>query len=457
MTSTAGSHGSDQGGRLGAVGVLLLCALGLTGCSDAFVGMSMPSLPKIDDINPWAEKPTPLPGKRVAVIQQENVATNLAAADRPLMLPPPRQNDAWTEPGGVPSNAPGHLALTGAGQSAWSADAGTGSSFYGRLTASPIVYEDKVYTLDAGGKVTAFSAASGTQVWRVSITPATEKDQEGFGGGLAADGGRIYAGTGFGIVVALDARSGNKLWEKYVEAPVRSSPTAVGERVFALTKEGQVYCLSGSDGSEVWTFRGMPERASLLSNASPAVDGDIVVVPYPTGDLVALHVSTGRPAWSESLARTQMGSSMSALSDVARPAIDGGTVFAVGHGGRMIATAEKTGERLWSLTVASTQAPWVAGDSVFVVDTTGQLMAITRRDGKIQWTVKLSGNTWSGPVLAGNRLWLASSKGQLVGVDAATGRVDTKQDLGQPIYIAPVVAGGRMYVLTDKAKLIALN
>src|SRR5215831_20823465 len=124
MTSTAGSHGSDQGRRLGAVAVLLLCALALTGCADAFVGMSMPSLPKIDDINPWAEKPTPLPGKRVAVIQQESVATNLAAADRPLMLPPPRQNDAWTEPGGVPSNAPGHLALAGAGNSRWSADAG---------------------------------------------------------------------------------------------------------------------------------------------------------------------------------------------------------------------------------------------------------------------------------------------------------------------------------------------
>ena len=454
MAGTASSNSRE----LGAAGVLLLCGLALAGCSDAFVGMSMPSLPKIDDINPWAEKPVPLPGKRVAVIQQENVATNLAAADRPLMLPPPRQNDAWSEPGGVPSNALGHLALAGAGQSAWSADAGRGSSFYGRLTASPIVYEDRVYTLDAGGRVTAFSVSSGTEVWRMSVTPPNEKDQEGFGGGLAADGGRIYAGTGFGYVVALDARTGNKLWEKSVEAPVRASPTAVGERVFALTKEGQVYCLSGSDGSELWAFRGMPERASLLSNASPAVDGDVVVVPYPTGDLVALHVSTGRPVWSESLARTHVGSSMSALSDVARPAIDGGTVFAVGHGGRMIATAQKTGERLWSLTVASSQAPWVAGDTVFVVDTTGQLMAIARRDGKIQWTVKLAGsNTWSGPVLAGNRLWLASNKGQLVGVDAATGRVETKQDLGQPVFIAPVVAGGRMYVLTDKAKLIALN
>jgi len=452
-----GSAGND-GRVLGAVGVSLLCVLALGGCADALVGMSMPSLPKIDDINPWAEKQQPLPGKRLAVIQQENIATNLAAADRPIMLPPARENASWSQPGGIASNAPGHLAFSGATKSAWTADIGKGSSFYGRLTASPIVYEDKVYTLDAAGQVSAFGISGGAPVWRASTTPPSEKDQEGFGSGLAADGGRIYAATGYGYLEAFDARTGAKLWEKNLESPIRTSPTAAGERVFAINKEGQVFCLSGSDGTELWSFRGTPERASLLSNASPAVDGDVVVVPYPSGDLVALRVSDGKPTWSESLARTRTGASMSALSDTARPVIDGGTVFAVGHGGRMIATSQKTGERLWSLTVPSVQAPWVAGEAVFVVDTTGQLMAITRRDGKIQWTVKLPGsNTWSGPVLAGNRLWLTSSKGALVGVDAATGRVESTQDLGQPIFIAPVVAGGRMYVLTDKAKLLALN
>ena len=73
-----GSAGNDGRG-LGAVGASLLCVLTLAGCADAFVGMSMPSLPKIDDINPLAEKQVPLPGKRVSVIQQENITSNLAA------------------------------------------------------------------------------------------------------------------------------------------------------------------------------------------------------------------------------------------------------------------------------------------------------------------------------------------------------------------------------------------
>src|SRR5262249_29642947 len=159
--------------------------------------------------------------------------------------------------------------------------------------------------------------------------------------------------------------------------------------------------------------------------------GNTVVVPYPSGDLVALRVSDGQVLWSETLSRTRTASSLTAMSDAARPAIDAGTVFAVGHAGRMVATAEKTGERLSSLTVPSIQGPWVAGETVFVVDTGAQLLANTRRDGKILWSIKLAAApTWSGPVLAGNHLWLTSNKGHLITVEATTGRIVATQDLG---------------------------
>jgi outer membrane protein assembly factor BamB len=444
-------------------GSLFALAL-LSGCADG------PTLPKLGDLNPFAEKAVPLPGKRIPVMQTQDVVTGeLADASAPILLPPPRANEDWAQPGGEPNNAPGHLAFDGTANEVWSADAGAGSSSTGRVTASPVVYGGRIYTLDAQGSVSAFSTSGGSAVWSVSLKPERENAsggwfslgggsaEGGYGGGLAVDGGRLYAASGFGNVVAIDPQSGKKLWEKQLEAPVRSSPTAAGDRVFVVTLDGRFFCLAGADGGELWSVRGLPQQASLINNASPAVEGEIVVVPYPSGDLVALKVADGSAVWSESLSRTRTTSQLTSMSDAARPAIDQGTVFAVGHAGRMIATQSATGERLWSLNVPGTQPPWVAGDSVFVVDTSGQLMAISRRDGKTQWTVKLPDGAWSGPTLAGGTLWLASAKGALVGVDAATGRTTTQKDLGSPVYIAPVVAQGRMYILTDSAKLIALN
>lgn len=460
--------------RTTALGATALAAgLALGGCSD-----SLPSLPKVSELNPFKETTPPLPGKRIPVIPaQDKQIGELAEASQPIAVPAPQLNDAWPQPGGTPNNAPGNLALSGSNlKVAWSASAGKGKTKVGRVTAPPIVADGRVFALDSDGAVAAFSLSGGSQLWRASLAPTTDKtgpgfsaitanilnltaeDGGGYGGGLAYEGGRLFAASGFGAVIALDPATGNRVWEKNLSVPVRSAPTAARDRLFVLTVEGKLYCLSTIDGAELWVVRGLPQQASLGLNTSPAVEDDVVVVPYSTGDLIALRVADGSGLWSESLARTRTTSQLAAMSDAARPVIDNGTVFAIGHGGRMVATVAKTGERLWTLSVPGIQPPYVAGDSVFVVDTSGQLMAIHRRDGKVQWSTKLPGsNTWAGPVLANGILWLASKEGQLAGVDAATGRVTGEMSLGSPVYIPPVVAQGSMFVLSDDAKLMALN
>lgn len=457
--------------RLQPVGMIsaLVAGILLAGC-----GGSLPSLPKVGDLNPFKEKQRPLPGKRIPVLPTaEKIPGELADGSAAISIPEPRVNETWAQPGGEANNAPGHLALNGVHQ-AWSADAGTGSSKSGRLMASPIVYDGRVYALDADGTVSAFSTSGGSAIWRASLKPTVPEKQKsfstsdlfslggdsggGYGGGLAADAGRIIGVSGYGAVVALDPASGKRLWEKNLGVPIRAAPTAAQDRVFVITSEGKFFCLSATDGADIWATQGLPQQASRVMNVSPAVDGDIVVAPFPSGDLIALKISDGSPVWTESLARTRTTSQLSSMSDAARPAIEGGTVFAAGNAGRMIATQASTGQRLWSINVPSTQTPWVAGELVYVVDTSGQLLAINRRDGKVIWTTKLPGSTvWSGPTLAGNTLWLVSQSGTLAGVDASTGRLSGQQELGNAVYVSPIVAQGRMYVLTDNAKLIAFN
>lgn len=439
--------------RITAVCLAAIVALGVTACAS-----DGPTLPKIGDLNPWKEKQQPLPGRRIPIVQTtESISNNLAEADHPISLPPQHSNDSWAQPGGSANNAPGHLALNGSVRQIWTGDAGEGSSKSARIMASPIVYDGRVYTLDAAGKVTGF-ALSGAKTFQVSTIPENEDGAGGHGGGLAADGGRLYVANGYGLAAALDPQSGKVIWQKNLGSPVRAAPTAVGDRLFVVTISGRFFCLNGADGTELWAVRGLPQQASLLTSTSPAVEGDIVVVPYPSGDLMALKVSDGSPVWSENLSRTRQTSQLASMSDAARPAIDNGTVFAVGHAGRMVATQAATGERLWSINVPGTQTPWVAGDTVYVVDTRGQVMALARSDGKTRWTAQLpDSRTWSGPVLAGGVLWLTSNKGQLISVDATTGKVGGQVTLGDPVYIPPVVAQGRMFVLTDAAKLIALN
>ncbi|MEJ2118655.1 MAG: PQQ-binding-like beta-propeller repeat protein [Alphaproteobacteria bacterium] len=333
-----------------------------------------------------------------------------------------------------------------------------GSNSDGRITAIPIVYNGKVFTLDREGLVTAFSAGSGSKLWRLSLQPEDEKAEGGFGGGLAIDNGRLYAATGFGTVTAINISSGKALWTKKLGVPVRASPTAVNGKVFVVNSESQLFALSGADGKELWRGRGLPEAASMLTNASPAVIGNTLVVAYSSGEIAAFDIKTGQQRWIDSVSGGLIGSSMSSVGDTARPVIDRNIVFASSQSGRIIATALKSGDRVWSRDIRSDQSLCVAGETVFAVDITGKLYALTRRTGKVRWVSSLpDSRIWSGPVLASGKLWLVSNKGILVGVDARSGQISTKSDLEYATYIPPVVAGGRMFVLTDKARLIAIN
>lgn len=433
--------------------VTLVVAAALAGCSSD----SLPSMPKIDDLNPFVKKEVPLPGKRVAITSSTDKLTGeLALADRALSIPPPQSSEVWAQPGGLATNTPGHLLLGGSLRQIWSGDAGEGSSKRAKVTASPVVADGYVFTLDAAAGVRAFSASSGSVAWRAALVPEGRNGSDGFGGGIAYEGGKLYVATGFGDVTALEAATGKVVWTKPVGAPIRSSPTVSADRIYLVTIDGRFYCLSSNDGSELWSYRGVPEKTSIISNPSPAVEGELAIAPFPSGEVVAVRLATGKVAWVENLTRTRLDSGLTTMTDAARPSIAGGIVYSVGHGGRMVATQMKTGERIWSLNIAGTQMPWVAGETIYVVDTSGQLLAVTARDGKIAWTAKLPGATvWSGPTLAGGTLWLTSNKGQLVGVEALTGKVTSTVSIGAPSYIAPVVAGGRLFVLTDSAKLIA--
>ncbi len=429
-----------------SAGLLVALAGSLCGCA----GLSSIK-------NPFKKAEERLPGERIAVIAEGDANSIDKSAGKPITLPPLEANASWSQPGGVAANNLGNLALSDSPRKVWSADAGTGSSSKGRLSAVPLVADGKVYTLDAAGTVSAFSSASGAKLWSTSVTPEHEKRAEGFGGGLALDG-QLFAATGYGTVVGLNPDNGAVLWSKKMGDPIRSSPTAAGGKIFFVSTDNLLHVLSSTDGKELWTARGLPEPATLLSNASPAVGRGVVVAPFPAGDVAAYQIGDGKQAWSQSLARATETTAAGILADPARPVIDRGVVYAVSHGGKMIATSEATGERLWTRNVAGTQMPWVAGDTVYVVDVTGKLLALTRTDGKLRWLVDLPASSrWSGPVLAGGKLWLVSADGLLVGADARTGEVTSKLDLRTDVFVSPIVAAGRMYILTDNAQLIALN
>jgi outer membrane protein assembly factor BamB len=408
----------------------------------------------------------PLPGERISVLAgQSRIAPSERVADLAVRLPRPQINSEWPQQGGFANHAMHHLSLADAPLEIWSRDIGEGGDDDAPILSGPVVAEGLVFTMDADAVVEARRVADGASVWRRDIEPP-EEDDGNWGGGVSYDLGRIFAGTGFAQVVALDAKTGAELWRTPVSGPMRAAPTAFGGKVYAVTKDNQLFAIDVDTGAVDWTHTGIEETAGLIGSASPAVDGDIVVVTYSSGEIFALRAENGRPLWSDNLAAIRRADAVSALADIrGRPVIDRGRVYAISHSGRMVAIDLVSGRRVWETEVGGINQPWIAGGFLFVVSTDGEVIALVAENGLVRWVTPLGRYedpedreglvNWAGPVLASDRLIVSGSHGLAVALSPYTGEVLGELDMPGDVSLAPALAEEILYFQTDDARLIA--
>lgn len=113
---------------------------------------------------------------------------------------------------------------------------------------------------------------------------------------------------GEGCVFCLEAGTGKELWKTKIgpsggDGP-RCTPTVDGDRLYALTRQGNLACLKVSDGSVVWQKELKKDFGGKMMSGwdyseSPMVDGDKLVC-TPGGKeavMVALNKMTGDVIW----------------------------------------------------------------------------------------------------------------------------------------------------------------
>ncbi|HEX3487653.1 MAG TPA: PQQ-binding-like beta-propeller repeat protein, partial [Micropepsaceae bacterium] len=320
-------------------------------------------------------KKSKIQGERISIIASEQALSSDPTLSATKMdLPPPKKNAEWPQPGGTPDNVTGNLMADGPLEQIWSVSAGKGTDDDSRLTAPPIVAGGLIYVLDAQTHVFAFEAQTGKPVWDKSLSPIEPGESpswfnifgsskainptKGFGGGLAYDNGKIFAATGFGNVIALEAKTGKQLWSVNTVVPVHSAPVVVDGRVYVITQENQTLAIDADTGQTLWDHRGTVESAAIMSSASVGVAGDTVVVPYSSGELFALRAQNGQPAWTDTLTRSGNVTALTVINDIAgRPVIDRNLVFAISHSGTLAAINFRSGSRAWTRNIAGIQTP----------------------------------------------------------------------------------------------------
>ena len=119
-------------------------------------------------------------------------------------------------------------------------------------------------------------------------------------------------------VTALDTATGKVRWRFFAAGPVRFAPVAWQGRVFFVSDDGHLYCVSAAEGKLMWKFRGLPtdrKDRSIVGNGRlislrPARGGPVLkegVIYFGAGIWLgdgifihALDAKSGKLVWSNS-------------------------------------------------------------------------------------------------------------------------------------------------------------
>lgn len=449
--------------RLGKMTVpTLVAAMMLASCTKEVIlqGTRFPVRAPLQDSVPVDGQPAPVPPPD----QPANTAV-------PISLPVMVSNADWAQRGGNVHHAGPHGVLSAAPQLVWSVPLGNGNSHKNRIDAAPVVAGGMAFAMDALSRVTAVSLQGGA-VWSRDLTATFDAGGGVSGGGLAAEGGRIFATTGYGETVALNAADGSVIWRQRMGAMPSGAPAVAGNLVFVVGDDGTAWGLDAASGKIIWTANGAstPESLRFDAGPAPAVDGQTVVLPFSSGIILGADVRTGATLWTTAVSGTRLGRAYAAAGDITGdPVIVGGVIYAGTQGGRTGAFSAATGDRIWTANEGALNPPLVVGGSVFTANDTGRLVRMSAQTGETIWAVDLpyfradkprkqreiSANF--GPVLAGGHIVVVSSDGYLRAFNPTDGSLAGQTAIPGGAATPPALAQGLLIVVNTKGQLLAFR
>lgn len=352
-------------------------------------------------------------------------------------------------------------------QVVWRQNVGDGiENYFSRL--SPAVGYGKIFAADRQGRIVALSPETGKELWELDISTRSTKSSIAnmygllagrvsakVSGGITLAYDRLFIGTEHGEVLAINQADGSIEWRSKVPSEVLAAPAIDSGVVVVNTVAGILVGLDANTGEIKWQNESDVPPLTLRGVSPPAAANGGAIIGLATGRLQVSIIESGLTAWEQVIATASGATELERIVDVdSKPLVFGGTVFVVSYGGALSAVELRTGQVVWSREYASYRNVSIAGNRLFVTDNNSNIYAIDRRNGVELWSssdLRRRNLTEATPV--GDYIVLGDKFGFLHWFTQDEGRYVSRMEVGnddedEGIYVAPIFQDNLLVVQT---------
>ena len=190
--------------------------------------------------------------------------------------------------------------------------------------AAPAVDSNTVVVPYSSGEVFAIRAANGRVAWSEALSPARRIDALAtiahVRGSPVINRGLVHAISHSGRLVAIDQRSGARVWERNIGGV--ETPWVAGDFIYVISNQAEIYCLTRRGGRIKWIrplprFEDPRDKEGIIKWSGPVLVSDRLVVTGSHGEALSISPYTGEP-----LGRVELPSGISIA-----PVVAGGTLY----------------------------------------------------------------------------------------------------------------------------------
>ena len=340
---------------------------------------------------------------------------------------------------------------------------------FSRLT--PALDGEAIYAVDYEGLLVAMDAKTGKKLWKKKINQpktglwgwlksfvvATDPNYQ-IVGGIAAENGLLLVATYAGEVMALSKENGDELWRAPLSGEIVSAPRTNGAVVAAQTVNGKLYALDAKTGAQLWFYDNPPPVLTLRGTPSPIVTDTAIYSGFSNGRMMAFNPNNGLILWEQRIALPKGRSELERMVDIhSDPLVRDGVIYVGTYQGRISALARGTGSSLWGQDGSTSENLALSNDKLFVSHADGKVAAYNTANGEQVWTnEKMLRRGLNGPQVFGDYLAVVDFKGYMHVLNQSDGEFAARVRVDRKGARAPMLTDGEtLYVYTNRGKLIA--
>ncbi len=252
-------------------------------------------------------------------------------------------------------------------------------------------------------------------------------------GALALNPALVVLGDVDGNLYGIDPRLGRILWRKHLSSVILGHPVKAGKGFMVQTADNRIYHFS-SRGEKRWSFSGQVGGMTMRQGPSPLVFGNVVYAIFTNGDVVALKADSGDLIWRRQLLLDMNAITLSEMKvPVADPVLAGNILVISFYQGEMIALSTTDGRQLWQRKLSLKSTPIVQKGHLLATTSHGAMISLDVSNGETLWKQQLSNGELVGPALLRERLFAADDHGYVyalarngrkAGILSLPGRID---------------------------------